>query len=184
MYGALGRQNEDAINMAFHLFCPQSSKLFQIKIYCWWIFIYWWLCEVEPSPKSVRKRNKVIKLIQEQTWWNMLIWNPCSTFLRFGLINNPFLCVIKHSTCFIKCICIQIKLVKLNYFPNLCNRDLSVADIRDILIQFYSYTCSMCLVLEDNITHYKLWDNIKDENLDELQWPEQRPHNMHNTLWV
>ena len=36
----------------------------------------------------------------------------------------------------------------------------------------------MCLVLEDNMTHYKLWDNIKDENLDELQCPEQQLHNV------
>ena len=136
--------------------------------------IYWWLCEVEPSPKISKKKNKVKKLIQEQTWWNMLTWNPRSTLLRFGLINNLSFCIIKHSICSIKCICIQIKLAKLNYFPNLCKKGFSVANTRDILIHLYSYTCSMCLVLRGNVTHYKLWDNIKDENLDELQWPEQQ----------
>ena len=61
------------------------------------------------------------------------------------------------------------KVSKAELFPNLCKEGFSVANTRDILIHLYSYTCSMCLVLRGNVTHYKLWDNIKDENLDELQ---------------
>ena len=59
------------------------------------------------------------------------------------------------------------KVSKAELLSQFCKEGFSMADTRDILIHLYSYICSMCLVLEDNMTHYKLWDNIKDENLDE-----------------
>ena len=170
VYGALGRQKWRCHKHGISFVLPLNAP--KIKFHYWWTLFIDGYVRLNPLQKLVRKEQS--EKINPRT--NLMEYADMKSLLNLSQVwfnQQSFLCIIKHSICSIKCICIQIKLAKLNYFPNLCKEGFSVANTRDILIHLYSYTCSMCLVLRGNVTHYKLWDNIKDENLDELQWPER-----------